>query len=50
MIRSMEGITFALALNLSMGYYHIKLDADTQTIYHCIPMGKIQIQTLTHRY
>jgi hypothetical protein len=30
MIRSMEGFTFASALNLNMGYYHIKLDADAQ--------------------
>jgi hypothetical protein len=28
MIRSMEGFTFALALDLNMGYYHIKLDSD----------------------
>jgi hypothetical protein len=28
MIRSMEGFTFAPALDLNMGYYHIKLDAE----------------------
>jgi hypothetical protein len=28
MIRSMEGFTFASALDLNMGYYHIKLDDD----------------------
>jgi hypothetical protein len=28
MIRSMEGFSFASALDLNMGYYHIKLDAD----------------------
>jgi hypothetical protein len=28
MIRSMEWFTFASALDLNMGYYHIKLDAD----------------------
>jgi hypothetical protein len=28
MIRSMEGFTIASALELNMGYYHIKLDAD----------------------
>jgi hypothetical protein len=28
MIRSMEGFTSASALDLNMGYYHIKLDAD----------------------
>jgi hypothetical protein len=29
MIRSMEGFTFASALDLNMGYYHIKFDTDT---------------------
>jgi hypothetical protein len=28
MVRSMEGFTFASALDLNMGYYHIELDAD----------------------
>jgi hypothetical protein len=28
MIRSIEGFTFASALDLNMGCYHIKLDAD----------------------
>jgi hypothetical protein len=28
MIRSMEAFTFASALDLNMGYYHIKLDAE----------------------
>jgi hypothetical protein len=32
MIRSMEGFTFASALDLYMGYYHIKLDADAQKL------------------
>jgi dihydroorotate dehydrogenase len=32
MIRSMEGFTFASALDLNMGYYHIKLDADAQNL------------------
>jgi hypothetical protein len=32
MIRSMEGSTFASALDLNMGYYHIKLDADAQKL------------------
>jgi hypothetical protein len=53
MIRSMEGFTFASALDLNMGYYHIKFDADTQNaMYNCIPMAyeKIQMQTLTHWY
>jgi hypothetical protein len=32
MIRSMEGFTFASALDLNMGHYHIKLDADAQNL------------------
>jgi hypothetical protein len=32
MIRSMEGFIFASALDLNMGYYHIKLDADAQKL------------------
>jgi hypothetical protein len=50
MIRSIEGFTFASALDLNMGYYHIKLDADgrcSKALYRCTPMGKIQMQTLT---
>jgi hypothetical protein len=52
MIRSMEGFTFASALDLKMCYYHIKLDADAQKLcaivfpwymgkykYKCLPMG-----------
>jgi hypothetical protein len=52
MIRSMEGFAFASALDLNMGYYHIKLDADAQKLctilfpwfigkckYKCLPMG-----------
>jgi hypothetical protein len=35
MIRSMEGFTFASALDLNMGYYHIKLDHDTDTQKLC---------------
>jgi hypothetical protein len=30
MIRSMEGFTFASELDLNIGYYHIKIDADAQ--------------------
>jgi hypothetical protein len=33
MIGSMEGFTFASALDLNMGYYHIKLDADAKRLY-----------------
>jgi hypothetical protein len=32
MIRSLEGFTFASALDLNMGYYHIKLDVDAQSL------------------
>jgi hypothetical protein len=52
MIRSMEGFTYASELDLNMGYYHIKLDADAQKLcaivfpwrmgkykYKCLPMG-----------
>jgi hypothetical protein len=28
----MEGFTFALAWDLNMGYYHIKLDSDAQNL------------------
>jgi hypothetical protein len=30
LIRSVEGFTFASALDKNMGYYHVKLDADAQ--------------------
>jgi hypothetical protein len=50
MIRSMEGFTYATALDLNMGYYHNKLDADAQKLcttifswgkykYKRLPMG-----------
>jgi hypothetical protein len=32
MIGSVEDFTFASALDLNMGYYHIKLDADAQKL------------------
>jgi hypothetical protein len=50
MIRSMEGFTFALALDLNMGYYHIKLDADAQklcTIVFPWHMEKYKYKRLT---
>jgi hypothetical protein len=40
MIRSMERFTFAGALDLNMGYYQIKLDADAQRLC-TISLGKI---------
>jgi hypothetical protein len=35
MIRSMEGVSFASALELNMGYYHIKLDHDADAQKLC---------------
>jgi hypothetical protein len=49
MIRSMEGFTFASALDLNMGYYHIKLDTDIQkvcTIVFTWHMGKYKYKRL----
>jgi hypothetical protein len=46
MIRSMEG-TFATALDLNMGYYHIKLDSDGQKICTIVfPWGKYKYKHL----
>jgi hypothetical protein len=47
MIRSMEGFTFAMALDLNMGYYHIKLDANAQELCTIIlPWGKYKSKRL----
>jgi hypothetical protein len=47
MIRSMEGFTFASALDLNMGYYHIKLDADAQELFTIVfPWGKYKYKRL----
>jgi hypothetical protein len=49
MISSMEGFTFASALDLNMGYYHTKLDADAQklcTIVFPWRMGKCKYKRL----
>jgi hypothetical protein len=47
MIRSMEGFTFASALDLNMGYYHIKLDADAQKLCTIVfPWGKYKYKRL----
>jgi hypothetical protein len=51
MIRSMEGFTFVSALDLNMGYYHIKLDADANiqklcTIVFLWHMGKYKHELL----
>jgi hypothetical protein len=47
MIRSMEGFTFASALDLNMGYYHIKLDADAQSY---VPLYSHGVNTNTNAY
>jgi hypothetical protein len=47
MIRSMEAFTFASALDLNMGYYHIKLDADAQKLCTIVfPWGKYKYKLL----
>jgi hypothetical protein len=47
MIRSMEGFIFASALDLNMGYYHIKLDADAQNLCTIVfPWGKYKYKRL----
>jgi hypothetical protein len=49
MVSSMEGFTFASALDLNLGYYHIKLDANTQklcTILFPWYMGKYKHKRL----
>jgi hypothetical protein len=51
MIRSIEGFTFASALDLNMGYYHIKLDHDDDaqklcTIVFLWHMGKCKYKHL----
>jgi hypothetical protein len=45
----MEGFTFASALDLNIGYYHIKLDADAQKLYTIVSpwhMGKYKYKRL----
>jgi dihydroorotate dehydrogenase len=47
MIRSMEGFTFATALDLNMSYYHIKLDVDVQNLCtNLFPWGKYKHKRL----
>jgi hypothetical protein len=49
MIRSMEGFTFASALDLNMGYYHIKLDHEDDAQKLCkivFPLGKYKYKRL----
>jgi hypothetical protein len=48
MIRSMEGFTFASGPDLNMVYYHIKLDADAQTLCTIVfPWGKYKYKRLS---
>jgi hypothetical protein len=43
----MEGFAFASALDLNMGYYHIKLDADAQKLYTIVfPWTKYKYKRL----
>ena len=43
LIRSIEGFLFAMAMDLNMGYYHIKIDADAQNLYTIIfSLGKYE--------
>jgi hypothetical protein len=46
-IRSIEGFSFASALDLNMDYYHIKLDADAQTY---VPLYSHRENTNTNAY
>jgi hypothetical protein len=47
MTRLMEGFTFASELDLNMGYYHIKLDADVQMLCTIVfPWGKYKYKRL----
>jgi hypothetical protein len=49
MIPSMEGFSFASSLDLNMGYYHIKLDADAQKLFAIVfqwIMGKYKYKHL----
>jgi hypothetical protein len=46
----MEGFTYSTALDLNMGYYHIKLDADSQKLCTIIfPWGKYKYKRLPTR-
>jgi dihydroorotate dehydrogenase len=47
MISSMEGFTFASALDLNMSYYHIKLEANAQKLCTIVfPWGKYKYKRL----
>jgi hypothetical protein len=47
-IRSMEGLTFATALDSNMEYYHIKFDTDDQKLCTIIfPLGKYKFKSFS---
>jgi hypothetical protein len=47
-LQEIEGFTFATALDLNMGYYHIRLDPDSQKICTIIFPGKILLPEVTN--
>jgi hypothetical protein len=49
MIRSMEGFFFSLELDLSMGYYHIKIDADAQNYLSLYWITRQGIQSIRYK-
>ena len=47
LLLKMEGFTYATALDLNMGYYHIRLDAASKTLCTLVfPWGKYEMQCL----
>jgi hypothetical protein len=49
MIRSMEGFTFASALDLDIGFYHIKLDHDVDPQKLCTIVFPWQMGTYIYK-
>jgi hypothetical protein len=50
-LQEIEGFSYATALDLSMGYYTIRLDPDaSKNLHHHISLGKIFLQEITNRY
>jgi len=47
MLLNLEGFQYATALDLNMGYYHVKLDADSRKLCTIVlPFGKFEYQRL----
>ena len=47
MLLKMEGFQYATSLDLNMGYYHIKLDADSRKLCTIVlPWGKYEYNAL----